>query len=554
MARQIESRFKISGTLIAESPLHIGGKGGDPLIDLSLALNGRGEYYIAGTSLAGALRNWMQDCFQDKERLIDKLWGFSEKENNEDSNRGHASFVLVEDSIIKLPQGATVEIRDGVGIDREWGTAANQIKYDRAIIPRGASFALDLTLEIPRANQEGYEIDADDADSVNKAIGTLLATLSAGEIKLGAAKTRGLGKVKLAPGYSVNKHDVITPEGIIAFLKEKSENNKKPENNYELSHESVTIPQLTITIKWKPVGALMVKTEQDGIAVDILPLVSSINQNVAFVLPGSSIKGALRTQAERIVRTVCRINMTNVQEGIKRFNQQLQEIPLVETIFGVAARKQEINRNGKLKLGLGALSIDDCYAENNHMSYDKWSKITSAPDMDEHDWRNLKSVPVEQQKTHLHKALDEANLTTTQQAYHVAVDRWTGGAADKFLYSNLEPFGIKWEDICLTLNFNRIPENEQTATIALLLITLRDLHAGRIPLGYGVNRGMGTIQVEKISFQAKNLPKPLDLFNDKNTEINFSPEGQLQQFDSNLLTELEKSWRVWIECNNHNKG
>jgi CRISPR/Cas system CSM-associated protein Csm3 (group 7 of RAMP superfamily) len=438
-----------------------------------------------------------------------------------------------------------------VGIDREWGTAANQIKYDRAIIPRGASFALDLTLEIPRADQEGYEIDA---DSVNKAVGTLLATLSAGEIKLGAAKTRGLGKVKLAPGYSVNKHNVITPEGIIAFLKEKSENNKKPENNYELSHESVAIPKLTITIKWKPVGALMVKTEQDGIAVDILPLVSSINQTVAFVSPGSSIKGALRTQAERIVRTVCRINMTNVQEGIKRFNQQLQEIPLVETIFGVAARKQEINRNGKLKLGLGALSIDDCYAENNHMSYDKWSKITSAPDMDEHDWRNFASVPVEQQKTHLRKALDEANLTTTQQAYHVAVDRWTGGAADKFLYSNLELFGIQWEDICLTLNFNRIPENEQTATIALLLITLRDLDAGRIPLGYGVNRGMGTIQVEKISFEARNLPKPLDLWNDRNTEISFSPEGQLQQFDSNLLAELEKSWRVWIECNNHNKG
>jgi CRISPR/Cas system CSM-associated protein Csm3 (group 7 of RAMP superfamily) len=544
MVRKIESRLKISGILITESPLHVGGNGGDSLVDLALAINGRGEYYISGTSLAGAFKNWMQDCFKEDQQLTKNLWGFSEKAKGEDSNRGHASFILVEDTVIKLPEGAKIEIRDGVGIDRQWGAAADQIKYDRAIIPRGASFKLDLTVEIPKDNDKSDQIKS---DNFILAMGTLLATLNTGEIKLGAAKTRGLGKIKLAPGYTVTQHNLLTSDGIMTFLRGEPGKNCQPQN------KPSTIPQLTITIKWKPVGALMVKTEQDGIAVDILPLVSSVNQNLAFVLPGSSIKGALRTQAERIIRTVCRIDMTKEQEGIKRFNQQLQGIPLVENIFGAAAKKQEIFMNGKPKLGLGALSIDDCYAENVRMNHDSWSEITSAPKMTNDDWRALASLPQEEQKTHLCKALEQAKLTTTQQAYHVAVDRWTGGAADGFLYSNLEPFGIEWEDICLTLNFNRIPENEQNVAIALLLITLRDFNAGRIPLGYGVNRGMGAIKVENISLEAKNLPRPFDLFNHRNTEISFSPEGQFQQFDSSLLAELETSWRAWIECNNHQK-
>lgn len=48
----------------------------------------------------------------------------------------------------------------------------------------------------------------------------------------------------------------------------------------------------------------MVKAEGEGIAVDILPLISGFDGGITFVLPGSSIKGALRTQAERIIRTV----------------------------------------------------------------------------------------------------------------------------------------------------------------------------------------------------------------------------------------------------------
>ncbi|HBL14420.1 MAG TPA: hypothetical protein DD379_24135, partial [Cyanobacteria bacterium UBA11162] len=393
----------------------------------------------------------------------------------------------------------------------------------RAIIPRGASFDLNLTIDIPSDNNEN-NINSNDFLA---AIKTLLDTLEKGEIRLGAAKTRGLGKIKLNSGYKVKKYNLLTSEGMLAALRGKEENHQFQATSRAIPR---AIPKLIVKISWHPVGTLMVKAAQDGIAVDILPLVSSVNREIALVLPGSSIKGALRTQAERIIRTVCQIPMTQETEGKKRFLNQLQNIPLIETIFGTATNHKN-SQNGQPKPGLGSLSVDDCYS-NQKVQPAQWQNIITAKDDRE-----------------LRDRLNEAKFDNTQQAYHVAVDRWTGGAADGFLYSNLEPFNITWEDIYLTLNFNRIPDNEQNAALALLLLTLRDLCQGRIPLGYGVNRGMGAIAIKKIYFEGKDLPDSFSSLN--SNKISFTPEESFPGLEANLLSTFEQNWQAWIECNRY---
>lgn len=169
MARKVTTRWKITGTLIAETPLHIGGVGGDADTDLALAVNGAGEYYVPGTSLAGALRGWMTQLLNNDESQIKDLWG-----DHLDAKRG-ASFVIVDDAVIHIPNNADVEIREGVGIDRHFGTAANGFKYSRAVIPKGSKFKLPLTF------------DSQD-DGLPNALIQLLCALEAGDIRLGAAK------------------------------------------------------------------------------------------------------------------------------------------------------------------------------------------------------------------------------------------------------------------------------------------------------------------------------------------------------------------------------
>lgn len=493
MVRQIHSRLNVTGTLIAQSPIHIGGINNNPQVDLALAVNGQGQYYIPGTSLAGAFRGWMQKFIACKD--LKTLWGFQE----ENGRGGHASFVLVEDAAI---QGAIAEIRDGVGINRIWGTVEEKAKYDRAILPKGAKIPLNITLDIDSKT-----------DNQKSLLAQLLKALENGEIRLGAAKTRGLGRVKLE-GLNIQEHNFSDRNGILKMLQGKSDR-LILDNLLNINETRFQSSKIAIEIDWQPESSVMVKAEGDGIAVDILPLVSQFNNHLTFVIPGSSIKGALRTQAERIVRTVCGCP---IQE---KFMDQI-ELPLVEDLFGVRAKA--INNNQK---GLGSLFVDDCYAN-----------LTIKPN----DWGNVQSAKC---NSELRQALDKANLKTTQQAFHVAVDRWTGGAADGFLYSNLEPMGVSWRAICLQMDLTRIKENNLSG-IALLFLVLRDLADGRIPLGYATNRGMGTIKVNKIVINGSNLDNNLAEL--QHIELS---QGKLTELSTTLLNKLNQAWKNWMAQNQY---
>jgi CRISPR/Cas system CSM-associated protein Csm3 (group 7 of RAMP superfamily) len=287
-------------------------------------------------------------------------------------------------------------------------------------------------------------------------------------------------------------------------------------------------PKLTVAIDWEPVGPLMVKAEADGIAVDTLPLVSAVGDHLTFVLPGSAIKGALRSQAERIIRTLQAVSL----EPDRKFNDQLQAVPLIQEVFGSAARlKPGSNPQKKEQHGrLGALAVDDCYAKLA-IQPEQWSQIESAANERE-----------------LRQRLNAAQLHQTQQAFHVAVDRWTGGAADGFLYSTLEPMGVTWEPIGLTLDLNWLnrtaSDTTAIASIALVLLLLRDLAAGRIPLGYGVNRGMGAIQINHIQIQGYGLE---DLNNSLQPLTQQSlAAGQLSALSGGCLETLNEAWKNWV--------
>lgn len=77
-----------------------------------------------------------------------------------------------------------VEVRDGVGIDRDLGTAKTHIKYDFETVPAGASFSVRIMAD----NCEDWEL------------GLLLLALQAlerEEVPIGGKSTRGTGWVAL---------------------------------------------------------------------------------------------------------------------------------------------------------------------------------------------------------------------------------------------------------------------------------------------------------------------------------------------------------------------
>ena len=510
MSRRIATRLKIKGKLKARGPLHVGGMSGNQDVDLMIALDGCNREYIPGTSLAGPLRAWLSQRVDLQ--TVNELFGPPQKKGDKE---GQASFVMVEDGLVELPVNCAVESRDGVGIDRKTGAAADGAKYDRAVLPHGSKINFEMTVELSN------NATARERDKIKGLIGALLEALEDGQIRFGAAKSRGHGFVKLE-SVTVAEQNLLSLDGMLQALRGK----QAPAIALPIEKLRER-PQLDVTITWRPRGPLMVKAERDGVGVDMLPLTSAIDGKLSFALPGSSIKGALRSQAERIVRTLC------PEVGSKdKFLDQVA-VPFIVDLFGAASagdKDKDLDDEGPPVPGLSALIVEDCYAKKLRFSREQWARVEQA---------KSETETAGQTESELYRALREAGLQNAQMAMHVAVDRWTGGAAGGFLYSVLEPHGVEWGPITLRLDLARLSgAQKQWGAIACLLFVLRDLAAGRIPLGFGANRGMGALAVDTVRIEARASDDE-DLNRLPSVTIS---DGKLH-IPNELKTKLNQAWK-----------
>lgn len=256
-------------------------------------------------------------------------------------------------------------------------------------------------------------------------------------------------------------------------------------------------PVIKITIEWAPKGPLMVKSSVDGMVVDTLPLVSGSESGFRLALPGSSSKGALRSQAERIVTT-----LFDPQEETD-FLKQVARFPAVTNLFGAPKAPETPGDEEKEWLpGLSALSIDDCFSKEPISDKALQHMLTGGGSgKDLPGW--TEALPGHRKSGACEPYLDPAA--------HAAIDRWTGGASDKALFLALEPWKFSWKELVLTIDPNRLPRDHTgevesgtetaLAAMALLLLTLRDFVRGEVPLGFGTNRGFGAVEVTKLEIQ-----------------------------------------------------
>lgn len=95
-----------------------------------------------------------------------------------------ASVVHFHDLPVKEPWGETIQVRDGVGIDRDSERAKDQIKFDYEVVPAQTEFEFILTLENPTERDLGLV-----------AVG--LQEFINGMVPLGGIRSRGLGRCHL---------------------------------------------------------------------------------------------------------------------------------------------------------------------------------------------------------------------------------------------------------------------------------------------------------------------------------------------------------------------
>ncbi len=456
MARHTHAVYRLSGTLRCTTALSVAHGDRGLTDDIVCVRDGKGRLVIPGTALAGVLRHALGS---------NQLWGderdpWSPKPVGS-SDLLYGSNVWVEDSVVSSAGNAPVRVerRDGVGIDRHSGSAATGVLYSREVVPAGTQFSLEILIEetATGSSQQGRALLLD-----------LVALLRRG-IRIGGGCTRGLGSIRLEDKAKITVDRVGTRKGILRVLTDG------PPDAEQLPAAATDRETIRIEVPWEAAAPLLVKASMNGL-VDAGPVTTRSGDQVRFVVPGSSIKGALRSRAERIERTL------TTSRAEAEFLDALASptTPLTVQIFGHAPDR---GRRGGAK---GALAVDDCHSLHPVSGWgDLVEAVSKAPDPD-------------RRRAAVIAARSKARKSKVDIIDHVALDRWTGGADDGRLFSLVVPSaGLAWEPIRLQLDArSRRQGIDVLAELGLVALVLRDLAEGDVAIGHGASRGYGAVRAE----------------------------------------------------------
>ena len=461
------------------------------------ARDGHGHPVLTGRSVKGALRAACQRFLEERgedERDLQQLWG-------DDGTRGAGSAAPLRASAITVH---TVELpaegyegneehkimlptRMGNAIDRYWGSAGDTALFEHEYLPRGKELALTITAEA--GLPDDVEVPQGDVappgpEQVEKLFALIIGLIKDGRVAFGSRQNAGWGRVALSDSEKAWRLTKAEP-GSWAGLEEWLSG---------AGGRSVDVApvdcggsgRMRIEITWdSPTGILVAEPQKDGPgegadagAADgspgeaegadseetkpARPLRAGPEETDPIVLPGSSVRGALRTRATRIARTIllAKKDPSTVADwsGAGVHEQLAQDPSLVRDLFGSTTHR-------------GALTVLDTLAAEDGPS----RKVT-----------------------------------------HNAGDRWTGGVADGLLYSE-EVYDSTWNSIVLELDLDRLltnakaglgepggqegsrGEDRSRAAFCLLGLVLAELAAGTLPLGSRGTRGMGQVEVKAMA-------------------------------------------------------
>ena len=515
-SRCIEQRIVVEGELVLQTPAHFGDGDSDNFTDMPLLVDAADGLspLLTGATLAGALRAYLHSREQgyrqpDKpgeDTLTELLFGGFKEDNN-----GGQSALIVDDA---RGNNYTTQYRDGVRLDPTTRTAYverdkdddGEIRerghlFDMQVWSAGTSFPirLELLLAVPQHINGNYSKETH-FERLQKALLIALQGLSDGGITLGGRKNRGYGRITVN-NWRVKKYDLLSKAGLMEWLTMgNSPLQDAPVDELtqtdafkQFENEDLTDRReyFRMEAAFKLDGSLLIRA--NGLPGSNSPdMVHLTDHDGKPVLSGTSVAGALRQRARRILNLVYK----DEEEAAKWLNN----------LFG----DEEMR--------------DNFYASR---------------------------LIVEETK------IEKPQFDLVQN--RVAIDRFTGGALDTALFNEQPVFGKPETRLKINLrlikpvtpykpdpqksdaenkaDFEKQQEqNEKTfqSQIGLLLLLLKDLWAGDLPLGGEASVGRGRLQGKTavLTYKQTGKTEKWRLIEGENKQITVETESitSLQSF------------------------
>jgi CRISPR/Cas system CSM-associated protein Csm3 (group 7 of RAMP superfamily) len=488
-AATFENRWVITGTLTNESLLHLGSgdittrkelvdeKDRRPVQVKAVFTDHQGRACLLGSSLRGVLRERLAALLgqpgltKDQQHLtVMKLFGKPEPRGADERARinqaGHGGRLAVHDALVAVEPFSPpanwhappfwdarrrTGVASGVALNRRTRTAAAQKLFHYEFVPPGVAFSLKLTGE-----------NLDDAD-----IAHLLRALdefnpdSANPLTLGADTGNGWGRLRWTLREVRRLTAAEVRQALDGWLKNPA--SLSPSGNVAKSRTfaltAVSLPSLpatfrSFTLKLLFDGPFLVKRPAKPKAkgdTDTPNAQPHLDERGHVMLPAASFRGALRAQAERILRTMALAFHPNLT------SDELERLAPDPTATAETLRDHQWNKLSLTGRIFGASG---------------WRSPVDVTDFTE----------------------QEAPYAELFMQDFLAIDRFTGGGKDGAKFKFQAAFAPRLTGQ-ITLRF-RPDTLEAELGPGLLALTLRDVLEGDVTFGLGAGKGYGACRGE----------------------------------------------------------
>jgi len=375
--------------------------------------------FIPATSFMGIIqRHFDTETFKE----VEKYWGESEK---------NASFIDCSDILItELPKDnqnkliPVKEIRDGIRIDSVKGTVAKGAKFDYELLTPRAKFSLNMIFRVEPVVWD----DKKKKTNYNQAltIASDITRVIENGFDLGSKSAVGYGKIKGETNlYALDFSDENQFKQWI-----RNDLYKKPASKTSSSFLLTDNISFEIEATFKIKNSLIIRSYSKKPDAPDSTHLKSGGKNI---LSGSSIKGALRGRAERILNTI------QNDESVTR--------TIIAGLFGDVEKKAD-----------GVTVTLDGY------------NIPSRVFVDE--------IPIEDVKEEIQT--------------RIQIDRFTGGTVDGALIEEVPLFPAKDKEHIK--NFKIRVKEPQPLDKGLILLLLKDLWTADLPIGGEKAIGRGVLK------------------------------------------------------------
>jgi CRISPR/Cas system CMR subunit Cmr4 (Cas7 group RAMP superfamily) len=425
-SRRITQRVVVTGHLRLLTPAHLGNGDRGEQVDMPLLRDPQDDSaLLTGTSITGAIRSYLQayqyghfvpEDKQKRESTVALLFG-----GVKGDEEGEQSSLIVDDARADL---IAPEIRDGVKINPQRRVAEAGGKYDVELLPTETIFPLRFELLLPD--------DEVKAQRLQIALVCALQGFEAGEILIGARKSRGFGRCKVE-GWRLTTYNLRNLNSLVAWLTadlssvQPVDGELRPIADLLRGQGSPGKDQrheFRIEATFALDSPLLIRSDEPLTEGDNQPDFAHLRDSMGRpIVPGTSLAGALRARAMRILNTV-------------RSQHPELTIRMLDCLFG-----------------------RDMHARRGDPTMSRMV---------------------------VQESLINQGRTLVQN--RVAIDRFTGGAFETALFGEAPYVG---GTVTLTMTI-REPKHDADKGLSLLL--LKDLWTGDLPLGGTSSIGRGRLR------------------------------------------------------------